>query len=118
MSVIRNIVLVAALAATSAVLASPSQLSDSQYIAAARCQGLIGSHALGSSDSSAFDKMMKSEGATRTAAVFQMADDARSNASREARNASATGRSALVSERDGACQSFTSAAGSGPRAAN
>jgi hypothetical protein len=118
MSVIGKLMLVAALASTSAVLAAPSQLTDSQYLAAARCQGLFNSRALGSADSSAIDRLMKSEGAIRTQDVFDRAGEARGNASRQARNASASARSALVSERDGACQAFTSAGGSAAHAAN
>ncbi|HXV01673.1 MAG TPA: hypothetical protein VG166_14360 [Caulobacteraceae bacterium] len=116
MSVIGNILIVAALVSTSAALAAPSHLTDSQYIAAARCQGLFDSRALGSSDASVIDKVVKDEGATRTPDVFLRADDARSNAGREARNASPTSRSALAAERDGACQAYTG--GFAPHAAN
>lgn len=118
MSIIRNILIVGAMASTTAAVAATSHLSDSQYIAAARCQGLFNSAALGSTDSSGINKVMKSEGAIRNSNVFQLAEDARTSASREASHAAAQGRSALVSERDGACQVFTHAAGSNTHAAN
>ena len=118
MSVTRNILIVAALVSTTAAVAATSHLSDSQYIAAARCQGLFNSSALGSTDASGINKVMKSEGAVRNSNVFQLAEDARTGASREAAHAAAQGRSALVSERDGACQVYTHAGAANTRAAN
>lgn len=118
MSVIRNMLMVAALASTTAAVAGTSHLTDSQYIAAARCQGLFNSAALGTTDSSGINKVMKSEGAIRDINVYQLGEDARTRASREARSAGGSGRSALVSERDGACQAYTHLGGSDAHAAN
>ena len=118
MSVIGNILIATALVTTTAAVAGPSHLSDSQYIAAARCQGLFNSQALGTADSSGIDKVMKSEGAIRDPNVFQLGEEARTAATRQARSAGAQSRSALVSERDGACQAYTHAGGMGAHAAN
>ena len=118
MSVFGNIMLAAALASTTVAFAATSHLSDSQYIAAARCQGLFDSKALGAANASGINSLIKAEGSSRNPTVFQMADDARSNASRQARNAGAVGRSTLISERDGACQAFSNLGGASDRASN
>ncbi|MGH7025033.1 MAG: hypothetical protein ACREEB_15790 [Caulobacteraceae bacterium] len=118
MSALRNIVLSAALftgAATlaTAAFASTAQLSDSQFIAAARCQGLFDSHALGSVDASGINALMKSEGAYRVPEVSDRADEARNHAQNLASHASPAERSELISERDGACQVWAKAGGEG-----
>jgi hypothetical protein len=93
-----------AAALATAALASGPKLSDAQYLAAAHCQGLYNSHALGSADSSAINALMKSEGAYRSPEVADRADEARSQAMSSASHAGAGTRSELISERDGACQ--------------
>ncbi|HEY7851398.1 MAG TPA: hypothetical protein VIB82_00385 [Caulobacteraceae bacterium] len=118
MSVIRNFLMVAALASTTAAVAGTSHLTDSQYIAAARCQGLFNSASLGASDSSGINQVMKSEGAVRNSNVWQLGEDARTGALREASHSATAGRSALVSERDGACQAYTHLGGGNAHAAN
>jgi hypothetical protein len=118
MSVIGNIALVAAMVSTTAALAATTHLTDSQYLAAARCQGLISSPALGTTDATGINKLMKSEGSYRTADVTDRADEARSEAKRQAGSAGAYGRSQLVSERDGACQVWARSGASGPQASN
>jgi hypothetical protein len=106
MSVFVNIALAAAFASTTAAvaIAGTSHLNDAQYIAAARCQGLYNSRALGAVDASGINRLMKSEGAYRTPVVSdraaQVMDDAKSEASRSG----GLSRQELVSERDGACQ--------------
>jgi hypothetical protein len=106
MSVIANIALVAALASSTAAvaIAGTTHLNDAQYLAAARCQGLYNSHALGAVDSTGINRLMKSEGAYRTPDVSDRAAEVMSDAKSEANRAGALSRQALVSERDGACQ--------------
>jgi hypothetical protein len=110
----RNIALAATLfagaaALSTAALASSAKLSDSQYVAAAHCQGLFDSHALGPVDASAINAMMKSEGSYRTPEVSDRADEARNAALSKASHAGPGVRSDLISERDGACQVWAKA---------
>lgn len=114
MTALSNFVAAATIAAGAAALATAAfasgpKLSDSQYLAAAHCQGLFASKSLGSVDASAINAMMKSEGASRTPAVLDRADDARNQAMSQASHAGPAVRSQLVSERDGACQTWAKA---------
>src|SRR5579863_4254414 len=111
MSAHRNLTAAVAIAAGAAALATAAfasgpRLSDSQYIAAAHCQGLFASKSLGAADASAINSMMKSEGAYRTPDVLDRADGVRSQAMSKANHAGAGTRSDLISERDGACQTW------------
>lgn len=118
MSYFRNVVLSATLLTGAAALATASfaataHLSDSQYIAAAHCQGLFDSHALGPVDSSGIDTTMKSEGAYRVPEISDRADEARDRAKSMASHAGSAERSQLISERDGACQVWAKAGAEG-----
>ena len=104
MSGLGNLIAIAALASTGAALAAPSHLNDSQYLAAAHCQGLFDSHALGAVDASGINAVMKSEGASRLPEIAARADEARGAARRSADHAGALMKSQLAAERDGACQ--------------
>jgi hypothetical protein len=104
MSGLGNLIAIAALASTGAAMAAPTQLSDSQYIAAAHCQGLFDSRSLGAVDASGINAVMKSQGATRLPDVLSRADEARAEARRSADHAGSLMKSQLASERDGACQ--------------
>jgi hypothetical protein len=103
MSMLKALIIVAPLALATAAVAGPDKFTDSQYIAAARCQALMSSTALGPVDMHGIDAMMKSEGATRSPDVAQRADDARAQAQRAASHAGAYSKGALIAERDGAC---------------
>lgn len=104
MSGLGNLIAIAALASTGAALAAPTHLDDSQYIAAAHCQGLFQSRSLGAADASQINSVMKSEGATRSLDVADRADQARTDAKRSADHAGSLMKAQLSSERDGACQ--------------
>ncbi len=111
MSAHRNLTAAVAIAAGAAALATAAfasgpRLSDSQYIAAAHCQALFNAHALGSADASGINSMMKSEGAYRTPDVLDRADEVRNQAMAKANHAGPGARSDLISERDGACQTW------------
>jgi len=93
-----------AVALATAALASGPKLSDSQYLAAAHCQGLFAAKALGPVDATPFNAMMKSEGAYRSPEISDRADEARRAARLQADDAGPGARSELISERDGACQ--------------
>lgn len=107
MQLLKALILVAPLALSTAALAQPAHISDAEYIAAARCQGLMSSSALGRQDTRAVDAMMKAQSGARIDAVFDRADDARADAVRAASHAGAYGKAALIAERDGVCRSLT-----------
>jgi hypothetical protein len=106
MSILKGIVIAASLTASSAVFAAPTQLSDAQYLAAARCQGLLTSSALGKQDASAIDSFMASQERGRSVQAIDQAAEARSDAIREASRAGPHGKAELISERDGVCQAW------------
>ena len=107
MSILKGFVIAASLAASTAVFAAPTQLSDAQYLAAARCQGLLTSSALGKQDASAIDRFMTSQERGRQSQVIDRADEARADAAREASHAGPHEKADLISERDGVCQAWT-----------
>ena len=109
----KTFIAVAALAATTGAMAAPSQMSDAQYLGAVRCQALMSSQVLGKSDTAGIDAVVKAQSAARISAIFDRADDVRSNARRQASHADASERAALMAERNGACQTWASNAGSG-----
>lgn len=113
MSIVKTLIVAAALAGATAAMASPVHLTDSQFVAAARCTALASSGALGQGDASAFAALVKSEGRSRTQVVLDLADEARRDAARQAGHAGATGRSALLAERDGLCQTLVQSGGAG-----
>ena len=122
MTLIKGLIITAALAgvATSAI-GAPKRLSDVQFIAASRCLGLMTSSALGASDDAAALKAYLSEQSrAREVIASDRADEARDLAKSEADRAGGQRKSALIPERDGACQVYlapTTEAGGGAGAA-
>jgi hypothetical protein len=106
MSILKALIVVAPLVLSTAAVAGPDRLTDSQYIAAARCQALMASSALGPVDTHAVNTVMKNEGASRSPAVSERADDVRAQADRAARHAGPDSKATLIAERDGPCQSL------------
>ena len=118
MSALRTAVTAVAMLAGVATLgtaasASDAHLTDSQYIAAAHCQGLFDAHSLGAVDASGINGFVKSEGAYRTPDVLDRAEQAKNDAMGKASRAGALARSGLVAERDGACQVWAKAGNAG-----
>jgi hypothetical protein len=97
--------LVAAGLATAA-LAQPARLSDAQYIAAAKCQALMATPALGRQDTRGIDAYMRAQGAGRSDLAQVLADEARDRAEQSARHAGGFAKAELVAERDGACRAL------------
>lgn len=111
MSILKSlIVATAGVAIAASAMAGTERLSDSQYLAAARCEGLFNSPSLGKVDASAIDKVMKSESNYRDPAILDRGENVRDAAKHEARAASPTTRAQLTAERDGACQTYASIA--------
>jgi hypothetical protein len=95
-----------AVALAGAASARP-QLSDAQYLSAARCQALMSSSALGKVDTTAIDQVLKSQASYRMPAVTDRADEVRQDAKRAASHAGPSEKAALIAERDGACAATT-----------
>ena len=104
----KTIIAIAALSASTAAIASPTQMTDSQYLSAVRCQALMSSPALGKVDTAAIGSVVDKQSGGRIEAVLDRADDVRAKTLRQASHTDASGRAALIAERDGACQAFAS----------
>ena len=105
----KSLMILAPLALSTTALAAPAHYTDSQYIAAARCEALMTSDALGKVDSRGIDAMMKGESRARSPEVQDRADEARADAIRAVRHAGAYGKAQLVAERDGLCRALSGA---------
>ena len=104
MSFAKSIIFTLATAAlASPSLAASGHMSDSQFVAVGRCQGLAGAKALGTIDPAPFAAMLKTQSTGRIPQALDRADEARDDAARQASHAGPTARSALIAERDGAC---------------
>jgi|SRR5665213_871300 len=111
MSMLNGFIVAAALAASTTAVARPAQLTDTQYLAVARCRALIASPALGKQDTSAIDAEYKAQSLGRMPVALDRADEVQSDASRAARRAEGDQKARLIAERDGACQVFAAGAG-------
>src|SRR5665213_2149938 len=103
---LKTLIVVASLAVSTAAIAAPAHLTDSQYLTAVRCQALIASPALGRGDTDAVDTLIKAERQGRDPAVFDRADEMRADAVRQAGHAGPTEKAQLIAERAGVCQAY------------
>lgn len=98
------LVVAAGVAAVTPASATESrQLSDSAYLAAARCAGLAAG--LGS-DAAAFNKVVDDQSSGREPFVAERAATTRDDAARQAKHAGPDMKAHLTAERDGACQAY------------
>lgn len=95
----------AAMAVAAPALAA-ERLTDAQFVRASRCLGLSEAKALGEVDPGALRSLVKVQRMGRHVSTEGRAEDARSEARREAAHATAEARAALVVERDGPCQAL------------
>ena len=107
------ILAVAAMSVGAGAMAAPTRLNDAQYLAAARCSGLMAAPALGVGDGGSLSALLKAEGRGRMPVVADRAEQMRDDARREAGHAGAQGRAGLIAERDGVCRSLAGLSGSG-----
>jgi hypothetical protein len=121
MSPVKSVVLVAMLAgAAGSALASPQRITDTQFIEANRCVGLMGAKDLATDDLPALKAFVDQQSSARPAMAWDMADQARMEALHQAARASSETRARLIAERDGTCKAFiapASMAGGGKGAA-
>jgi len=102
--------LAASLSFSGVALAAQPHFTDGQYLAAARCEGLMSSSALGKQDVSNIEALLKAQSSGRTPDVDERADEARATAAREAGHAGPQGKAALIAEREAVCQGYTGTA--------
>ncbi len=109
MSIFKSCLIAASLSAVALAGAASahSQLTDAEYLSAARCQALMSSPALGKVDTSMIDGVLKTQANYRTPAVADRADEVRESARRAAAHAGPSEKAALIAERDGACAATT-----------
>ncbi len=119
MSILKSLILVAALgAAGAATAATPARMSDGQYLELNRCRALMASTALGGGDTKLVDAALKAQSRGREDYITTHGGELQQDAARAAQRASGDRRARLISERDGACQTLVGAVdtASGPAA--
>src|SRR5437868_400360 len=107
---LKVLVMAAPLVLSTAAFAQPSRVSDAEFIAAARCQALMASSALGRQDTRGIDQVLDAQSTARQSDVLLLADDARDDAQTAARQGGLHHRAQLAAVRDGVCQAFTGGA--------
>ncbi|HEX7757862.1 MAG TPA: hypothetical protein VF459_00045 [Caulobacteraceae bacterium] len=107
MSMLKSLILVAALGASSTALAAPARLNDSQFLELNRCRALTASTELGGGDTKAVDALLKAQSRGREEYITSHGDELAQDAARTAHRATGEGRARLIAERDGTCQSLT-----------
>lgn len=109
MTTFKSCLIAASLCATAVAGAASAhpQLTDAQFLSAARCQALMSSAALGKVDTSMIDGVLKSQASYRMPAVADRADEVRQDTLRAAAHAGPNAKAALIAERDGVCATMT-----------
>ncbi len=105
MSAFKSCLIAASLcsAALAGAASAHPQLTDAQYLAAARCQALMSSSVLGKVDTASIDAVLKTQASYRMPAVSDRADEIRQDTLRAASHAGPSAKAALIAERDGPC---------------
>ena len=105
MCIFKSCLIAAALssAALAGAASAHPQLSDAEFIAAARCQALMSSAALGKVDTTMIDGVLKAQSPYKIPAITVRADEMRTDTLRVASHAGHYGKAALIGERDGSC---------------
>lgn len=99
------LIALACAAGAPALADQPSHLSDTQFVQANRCLGLMTSKTLGTPDAAAMSQLIKSQTGSRMEFIYDRADQARDDAQRQANHAGQD-NSKLVAERDGVCRTL------------
>jgi hypothetical protein len=96
------------IAVAAAAGAQAASMSDVQYMAAERCEALVGSPALGKGDTHALQALIRQQERGRSAVAIELGQQAHDDAARQARIAGGYEKSKLMAERDGACRAMVS----------
>jgi hypothetical protein len=103
MRILTAAVILATAATATAAFAQSERLTDAQYIAAARCSGLMQG-----ADAGAINAKLKAQASSRVTVVLDRADAARKDGARKARKATGAGGKAEVArEISTNCAAFT-----------
>jgi hypothetical protein len=89
--------------AGAAAAQNPGDLSDVAFIAASRCEGLAQGAKL---DTAAIKKMLVNQEGARSQYILEKADEARSDAKRQASHAQGYTLESVNAELGGACQAY------------
>lgn len=108
---ITAIVLAASAFAAVGASANAADMSDMDYLRAARCHALASTD-LVDVDTAAIDKMLRDERYGRSSYVLERANSERSRAGRQARSAEGDERTRLLAEVNGPCQAWLGGAAS------
>ena len=108
MSILKGFIVIASLAASTAAIAAPARMTDTQYLELSRCSALMASTQLGGGDASAADAAFKAQRMARDPYIYDRADQLHDEAARAARHADTDHKAKLIAERDGVCQSLIS----------
>ncbi len=106
MSLLKNLIVLAALGTSSVAMAAPSHISDTQYLQLNRCRALMASPELGGGDTRAIDVALKTEGRGRINYIYDRGQQVQTDAARAAHRAGGDSRARLIAERDGTCQAL------------
>ncbi len=106
MSMLKTLIVLAALGVSGAAMAAPSHISDVQYLQLNRCRALIASPELGGGDTQAIDAALKTEGRGRVDYIYDRGQQVQIDAARAAHRAGGDSRAQLIAERDGTCQAL------------
>jgi len=96
----------AACASAAVAVASPTRLSDVEFIAANRCVGLESTKAFSGPDVTALRQLVKTQEWGRESYIYDKADQARQDGERDASRAGAESTVRLTAERDGVCRTL------------
>lgn len=108
-------VIIAAVAAASALAgaAQAAEISNTQFLQAARCRGLAASDGLGKLDTASIDAFLKQETGSRELPVRVSANNKISGAQKEGDKAEGAKKEKLLAERSGACSAWLGGATAG-----
>ena len=106
MSMLKNLIVLATLGASSAAVAAPTHMSDTQYLQLNRCRALMASPELGGGDTKAIDAALKTEGRGRIDYIYDRGQQVQTDAARAAHRAGGDSRAQMIAERDGTCQAL------------
>ena len=98
-----KIIVAAVVVFTAGAAQAATNVSNFQFLQAARCRGLAASESLGKVDTTAIDAFLKQEGESREGVVKTSASNKISGALREADTAKGDKKAKLLAERDGVC---------------
>ena len=105
-------IIIAAVVTASAMtgVAQAAEISNTQFLQAARCRGLAASEGLGKLDTAGIDAFLRQETGSRELPVRVSANNKISGAQKEGDKAEGVKKDKLLAERSGACSNYLGAA--------